>query len=52
MTANDIVGWWNICPRCLCLYWVRGADAQATKARRWNGPDTNERHECRTGVAQ
>jgi hypothetical protein len=44
---HDRSGWHNFCARCGGLYWVRAADLGQTHMRRFVGPESDERHECR-----
>lgn len=46
LRGRDRAGWSNICPRCLCVYWVRAIDQNASKARRFVSKDSSELHSC------
>ena len=43
---RNAAGWFNYCPACQGRYWVRASDTQATKARRFIGPESNDLHRC------
>lgn len=45
--SHDPTGWFNFCPACGCRYWVRASDLGHHKARRFTGPESDERHECK-----
>lgn len=43
---QDRGGWHNYCQHCHGRYWVRIADVDKPKARRFVGKESNELHVC------
>lgn len=45
--SHDPTGWFNFCPACGGRYWVRASDLGHNKSRRFTGPGSEQRHECK-----